>query len=81
MLHFALFFFFGRLNCSYLGSRQGPMTQLHISARLTKSFAVAEVKCGQPAVPMNAKLSLSDESLKPGTSATYSCDSGYELFG
>lgn len=38
-------------------------------------------KCGRPAVPMNTKLSLSDDSLKAGTVASYTCDAGYELFG
>ncbi|XP_014203613.1 sushi, von Willebrand factor type A, EGF and pentraxin domain-containing protein 1 [Copidosoma floridanum] len=45
------------------------------------SRTVVDVKCGHPAVPMNARVSLSDESLKVGTTATYSCDVGYELFG
>ncbi|XP_046391090.1 sushi, von Willebrand factor type A, EGF and pentraxin domain-containing protein 1 [Ischnura elegans] len=41
-----------------------------------------ETKCGHPAVPLNAEVSLSDGgSLKPSTTATYSCDDGYELFG
>ncbi|XP_063986412.1 sushi, von Willebrand factor type A, EGF and pentraxin domain-containing protein 1 [Diachasmimorpha longicaudata] len=38
-------------------------------------------KCGHPAVPMNSKVSLSDDSLSPGTIASYTCDAGYELFG
>ena len=42
---------------------------------------ITELKCGHPAVPMNAKVSLSDESLTPGTIAKYTCDAGYELFG
>lgn len=40
-----------------------------------------EVKCGHPAVPVNAKMTVSSDSLVPGTTATYSCDIGYELFG
>ncbi|GAB1862793.1 Sushi, von Willebrand factor type A, EGF and pentraxin domain-containing protein 1 [Camponotus japonicus] len=39
------------------------------------------LKCGHPAVPMNAKVSLSEESLTVGTVAKYTCDIGYELFG
>ena len=38
-------------------------------------------KCGHPAVPVNSRVSLSNEDLKPGTIATYSCDIGYELLG
>jgi hypothetical protein len=30
---------------------------------------------------MNARVSLSEESLKVGTTATYACDAGYERFG
>ncbi|KAF7988440.1 hypothetical protein HCN44_001013 [Aphidius gifuensis] len=40
-----------------------------------------EIKCGHPAVPMNSKVSLSDNSLSSGTQASYTCDAGYELFG
>ncbi|KAF6202316.1 hypothetical protein GE061_004714 [Apolygus lucorum] len=39
------------------------------------------LKCGHPAVPPNAKLKLSSDSLESGTTATYTCDDGYELFG
>jgi hypothetical protein len=42
---------------------------------------IAGTKCGHPAVPMNAKVSLSDESLTVGTVVKYTCDAGYELFG
>uniref|UniRef100_A0ABD2WSD8 Sushi, von Willebrand factor type A, EGF and pentraxin domain-containing protein 1 n=1 Tax=Trichogramma kaykai TaxID=54128 RepID=A0ABD2WSD8_9HYME len=42
---------------------------------------MAERRCGHPAVPMNTRVSLSDESLRVGTIATYTCDPGYELFG
>lgn len=44
-------------------------------------FSISGEKCGHPAVPANAKLALSSESLDPGTIATYTCDDGYELFG
>lgn len=56
----------------------------HVRLQIAKRFVIlliAELKCGHPAVPMNAKVSLSDESLKPGTVAKYTCDAGYELFG
>lgn len=39
------------------------------------------VRCGHPAVPVNARLSLTNPDLAPGTAATYTCDEGYELFG
>jgi hypothetical protein len=39
------------------------------------------VKCGHPAVPVNARVSLTNPDLAPGTAATYTCDEGYELFG
>ncbi|XP_057333972.1 sushi, von Willebrand factor type A, EGF and pentraxin domain-containing protein 1 isoform X2 [Microplitis mediator] len=42
---------------------------------------VQGTKCGHPAVPMNSKVSLSNDSLSAGTLATYTCDAGYELFG
>ena len=44
-------------------------------------LCVSEPRCGHPTVPMNTRVSLSDESLKVGTTATYTCDVGYELFG
>ncbi|XP_049819209.1 sushi, von Willebrand factor type A, EGF and pentraxin domain-containing protein 1 [Aethina tumida] len=40
-----------------------------------------ETKCGHPAVPVNARVSLSSSGLGPGTIATYKCDEGYETFG
>ncbi|KAJ1523769.1 hypothetical protein ONE63_001602 [Megalurothrips usitatus] len=43
--------------------------------------SVTEVACGHPAVPVNSRVSLSAEALRPGTTATYTCDPGYELFG
>ncbi|KAK6627548.1 hypothetical protein RUM44_010026 [Polyplax serrata] len=39
------------------------------------------LNCGHPAVPLNTRVSLSQANLSPGTTATYTCDSGYELFG
>ncbi|KAJ8682121.1 hypothetical protein QAD02_017913 [Eretmocerus hayati] len=42
---------------------------------------LSDTRCGHPAVPMNARLSLSDDSLAVGSTATYNCDPGYELFG
>jgi hypothetical protein len=42
---------------------------------------VPEVKCGHPAIPLNARVSLSSPGLAPGTVATYKCDEGYETFG
>ncbi|XP_015517072.1 sushi, von Willebrand factor type A, EGF and pentraxin domain-containing protein 1 isoform X1 [Neodiprion lecontei] len=41
----------------------------------------SDLRCSHPAVPVNAKVSLSTETLNPGTLATYNCDAGYELFG
>ncbi|CAF4918395.1 unnamed protein product [Pieris macdunnoughi] len=38
-------------------------------------------RCGHPAVPPNARVSLSNSDIVPGTLATYECDEGYELFG
>ncbi|XP_018565850.1 sushi, von Willebrand factor type A, EGF and pentraxin domain-containing protein 1 [Anoplophora glabripennis] len=40
-----------------------------------------DIKCGHPAVPVNARVTLSSPSLVPGTIATYQCDEGYETFG
>ncbi|XP_017772932.1 PREDICTED: sushi, von Willebrand factor type A, EGF and pentraxin domain-containing protein 1 [Nicrophorus vespilloides] len=40
-----------------------------------------EVKCGHPAVPVNAQVGLSSPDLKAGTTALYTCDDGYETFG
>ncbi|KAG8303389.1 complement activation, classical pathway [Homalodisca vitripennis] len=37
--------------------------------------------CGHPPVPVNTRLTLSNTSLTPGTTASYSCDNGYEFFG
>lgn len=45
-------------------------------------FVLGDRRCGHPAVPPNAKVSLaSDTDIVPGTVATYECDDGYELFG
>lgn len=44
------------------------------------SYALG-LKCGHPAVPLNSKVILSKDDLSPGTTATYTCDAGYELFG
>lgn len=40
-----------------------------------------QVRCGHPAVPVNARVSLSRPELTPGTIAKYVCDEGYETFG
>ncbi|KFM61407.1 CUB and sushi domain-containing protein 3, partial [Stegodyphus mimosarum] len=37
--------------------------------------------CPHPAVPIYSSVSLSYEDRRTGTTATYSCDEGYELFG
>lgn len=42
---------------------------------------LSEPRCGHPAVPVNARVSLSATTLAPGTIATYVCDEGYETFG
>nr|CAD7569537.1 unnamed protein product [Timema californicum] len=44
-------------------------------------FTSSEARCGHPAVPVNSRVSLSNPDLKQGTTATYTCDEGYELFG
>ncbi|CAG9136646.1 unnamed protein product [Plutella xylostella] len=41
----------------------------------------SERRCGHPAVPPNARVSLSATDIVPGTVASYVCDDGYELFG
>ncbi|XP_063235944.1 sushi, von Willebrand factor type A, EGF and pentraxin domain-containing protein 1 [Bacillus rossius redtenbacheri] len=41
----------------------------------------ADVRCGHPAVPLNCRVTLSSADLQLGTTASYSCDEGYELFG
>ncbi|GLV42687.1 furrowed [Carabus blaptoides fortunei] len=40
-----------------------------------------ETRCGHPAVPPNARVTLSSKTLETGTLATYLCDEGYETFG
>lgn len=47
----------------------------------TAILFVADIKCGHPPIPLNARLTLSSPSLVPGTIATYRCDEGYETFG
>ncbi|GFX80178.1 CUB and sushi domain-containing protein 1 [Trichonephila clavipes] len=37
--------------------------------------------CPHPAVPIYASIVLSNKDLSVGTTVTYSCDEGYELFG
>lgn len=44
-------------------------------------YAGTPTTCGHPAIPMNARVTLSSKSLVPGTTATYICDEGYETFG
>ncbi|XP_073975480.1 CUB and Sushi multiple domains furrowed [Rhodnius prolixus] len=58
-----------------------PFIGLFYVIFLIRTSFVKGEKCGHPAVPANAKLALSSESLDPGTIATYTCDDGYELFG
>ncbi|KAI4469516.1 complement component-related sushi domain-containing [Holotrichia oblita] len=45
------------------------------------TMSTEKLKCGHPAVPVNAKVTLSSTTLSPGTIATYLCDEGYETFG
>uniref|UniRef100_T1HHH2 Sushi domain-containing protein n=1 Tax=Rhodnius prolixus TaxID=13249 RepID=T1HHH2_RHOPR len=66
------------LDCSTL--EENILTDVGI-IKLKKHIGWIGEKCGHPAVPANAKLALSSESLDPGTIATYTCDDGYELFG
>lgn len=44
-------------------------------------YFFSEIKCGIPPVPVNARVKVSNEKLVAGTTATYTCDDGYELFG
>lgn len=37
--------------------------------------------CPQPAIPLYATVTLSNENRTAGTTATYICDDGYQLFG
>ncbi|KAG7211173.1 hypothetical protein KM043_010494 [Ampulex compressa] len=65
-----------------LGRRIPRMLRPTLLPFLGLALAIAQgLKCGHPAVPMNAKVSLTDESLAIGTVAQYTCDVGYELFG
>ncbi|GBN01312.1 CUB and sushi domain-containing protein 1 [Araneus ventricosus] len=43
--------------------------------------SVTEKTCPYPAVPIYASIVLSNKDLSVGTTVTYSCDEGYELFG
>lgn len=45
------------------------------------SHVSSDAYCGNPAVPINARVSVSSNSFKEGSIATYTCDDGYELFG
>jgi hypothetical protein len=47
------------------------------------SSNIADAKsCPHPAIPLYSQVTLSDEqNLNPGSTATYKCDDGYELFG
>lgn len=62
------------------GANFGITTAQDVSST---SPSTTVVRCGHPAVPVNARLSLSSSAdlIIPGTVATYSCDEGYELFG
>lgn len=53
---------------------------LYLLATLRIAYC-QEKQCGHPAVPVNSRVTLSSEILAPGTTATYTCDIGYELFG
>lgn len=37
--------------------------------------------CGYPGSPAHASIAFSSEVIHPGTVATYTCDSGFELLG
>ncbi|CAG2112479.1 unnamed protein product [Medioppia subpectinata] len=37
--------------------------------------------CGYPGSPAHASISLTTDSIRNGTIATYTCDNGYELLG
>ncbi|XP_034232055.1 sushi, von Willebrand factor type A, EGF and pentraxin domain-containing protein 1 [Thrips palmi] len=66
------------------GPLRGPLLAALVALVLVPAVpdaAAQEVKCGHPAVPVNARVSLSSEGLGPNTVATYTCDPGYELFG
>ncbi|XP_067002634.2 P-selectin [Anabrus simplex] len=54
---------------------------LFVLSGLCHRTTAEEVRCGHPAVPVNARVKLTNEDLRPSTVATYTCDEGYELFG
>jgi len=47
------------------------------------SLPISDAKsCPHPSIPLYSQVTLSDEqNIKPGSTATYKCDDGYELFG
>uniref|UniRef100_T1JC55 Sushi, von Willebrand factor type A, EGF and pentraxin domain-containing protein 1 n=1 Tax=Strigamia maritima TaxID=126957 RepID=T1JC55_STRMM len=49
---------------------------------LFSSFPInLKARCPPPAVPLNARVTISDEGLTTGTQVTFTCDDGYNLFG
>jgi len=49
---------------------------------LTVREARQQQSCPHPSVPLYAQVTLSDEiGIRPGSTANYKCDDGYELFG
>ncbi|XP_008192271.2 sushi, von Willebrand factor type A, EGF and pentraxin domain-containing protein 1 [Tribolium castaneum] len=61
--------------------RRPPFSVLLILFGLFNFGNCQEIKCGHPAIPLNARVSLSSPGLAPGTVAKYQCDEGYETFG
>lgn len=54
----------------------------YVSYCVNRKMFSGERHCGHPAVPPNARVSLSNNAdITPGTVVTYECDEGYELFG
>lgn len=55
---------------------------LLIECRLWSNYIHAlDVKCGPPAIPINAELVLSEKEFTAGVSARYKCKEGFEIFG
>lgn len=48
---------------------------------IIEGSAGSALTCNHPAVPLYAKVTLTNQARTSGTVATYACDEGYELFG
>lgn len=71
VLFICLLFYFILLLCVYV-----------LFAHVLSSFILDLVSaCGYPGCPAHASIAFSSEVINPGTVATYTCDSGFELLG